>query len=172
MELADSSDLLSRLRAAAGGCGEGAQVVAEGIPAGLGQVDDIVVLLQPLRLGCAIDDQAELESTLRRLAEKNFLTGAVGVGAGGLGAALVCGSRSRGFHVDLTESEGESVVEALFGERVGWALVTARPKAHVPLANFVERGGVFTAEAIGRVTAEDVRVRWMGATVVEVANCG
>jgi hypothetical protein len=48
--------------------------------------------------------------------------------------------------------------------------VSARPKAHLPLANFVERGGRFTAEAIGRVTAGEIRVRWMGETVFEAAS--
>jgi len=40
----------------------------------------------------------------------------------------------------------------------------------MPLANFVERDGQFTAEAIGRVTAGHVSVQWMGKTLLEAEN--
>jgi len=131
-------------------------------------VDDVIVLVQPLRLAAAEEDEAALESTLRRLAEKSFLTGSQAIGEGGIAEALVCGCAPGrfGFHVDFTESEGTNVEDALFRERNACALVSTRPKAHMPLANSVERGGQFTAEAIGRVTARDVRVHWMGQTLL------
>ena len=162
-------DLAAKLRSTARRCGSLAKAAAEGLPAGFGQVDDVIVLLQPLRLFAAKEDQEVLESSLRQLAEKNFLTGTQAIGEGGLWAAMVCGCAPRrfGFHAELSESEGASAGEALLSERCGSALVTARPKAHLPLANFVERGGQFTAESIGRVTARNIRVRWMGETVVE-----
>ena len=72
-----------------------------------------------------------------------------------------------GFHAELAESEGASAADAMFRERHRCALVSTRPKAHMPLANFVERGREFTAEAIGRVTARGVRIRWMGETLLE-----
>jgi phosphoribosylformylglycinamidine (FGAM) synthase-like enzyme len=129
------------------------------------------VLLQPLRI-YAEDDPEALLATLHRLAEKNFLTGTQAVGAGGVWTALVCGcaAHERGFHCELSESEGASVRDALLGERAGCVLVSTRPKAHLPLANFVERGGLFTAEAIGRVTASDIRVRWIGNIVFEAPS--
>src|SRR6201999_1357471 len=144
----------------------------DGLPAGFGQVDDVVVLLQPLRLASADGDESTLESALRQLAEKNFLTGTQAIGEGGVWAAMMCGCAPRrfGFHAELTEGEGASAAEALFGERSGRALVSTRPKAHLPLANFIERRGQFTAEAIGRVTARDIRVQWMGETVLEAAS--
>ena len=165
------ADLAEQLRAVARHC-KGARAAAEGLPAGFGQVDDIVVLLQPIRLTRARDDEAALESTLRRISEKNFLTGTQTIGEGGVWAALVCGCAAvgHGFHVELSENEGASAEEALLAARGGSALVSARPKAHLPLANFVERGGQFTAEAIGRVTAQDIRVRWMGVTLFEAAD--
>lgn len=165
-----ADDLLGRLRALA----EGAQPVAaaEGLPTGFAHVDDVIVLLQPLPLaavGVPPETAPALASILQQLQEKNFLTGSQAVGHGGLAAALVdgCIPSRRGFHVELTENEGADVVEALFAPRDGCALVSTRPKAHVPLANFVERRGDFTAEAVGRVTDADVRVRWMGATMAE-----
>jgi hypothetical protein len=161
-------DLLQQLRATAKGCERAPTPVVEGLPAGFGQIDDVIVLLQPGLLA-AEDDREALEAIVRRLAEKNFLRGTQVIGKGGVWAALVSGCRSygRGFHAELSESEGPNAAEALLGERAGRALVSARPKAHLPLANFVERGRRFTAEAIGRVTAGDVRVRWMGQIVLE-----
>lgn len=171
MESRDEPLNTGDLLAAARRCGP-AKAAAEGLPAGFEQVDDVIILLQPLRLAGAEEDEAALKSTLMRLAEKNFLTGTQGVGDGGLWAALACGCSSRGFgfHAELTESEGANASMALLGERVARALVSTRPKAHLPLANFVERAGQFTAEAIGRVTAGDIRVRWMGDTVLQAVN--
>ena len=162
------NDLLDQLRAAAHR-GRGAKAASAGLPAGFAQIDDVIVLLQPLRLARAEDADETLASTLRRLAEKNFLTGTQAVGEGGVWAALVdgCATAGCGFHAELSEGEGANAFDALLGERSGRALVSTRPKAHLPLANFVERGRVFTAEAIARVTAGDVRVRWMGVTVLE-----
>ena len=156
-------DLLEQLRAAAQRC-TGATAAAEGLAAGLGQIGDIIVLLQPLRLSAQQEDDA-LQSALHRLAEKNFLTGTQAIGEGGLWAALVCGcvSTGHGFHAELTENEGVSVDEALFAPRPSRALVSTRPKAHLPLANFVERSTPFTAEAIGRVTARDIRLAPSGS---------
>ena len=165
-------DLSARLRRIARECDSHAKAAAEGLPAGFGQVDDVIVLLQPLRSGAPKDDQELLESTLRQLAEKNFLTGTQAVEDNGVWAALLrgCAARGFGFHAELSENEGARAEEALLGERGARALVSARPKAHLPLANFVERSGRFTAEAIGRVTARDIRVRWMGETVLEAES--
>jgi hypothetical protein len=171
-EGARGADLLERLRSAARNCEPRAKAVADGLPAGFGHVDDVIVLLQPLRLAPSSDEDGAVETTVGRLAEKNFLTGTQAVADGGLWAAMMsgCASQGFGFHAELTESEGTSAAEALLGERRGCALVSARPKAHLPLANFVERAGLFTAEAIARVTAADVRVRWMGETVLQAPS--
>lgn len=165
-----ASDLLDRLRATAGRC-TGAKAAAEGLPAGFNQVDDVIVLLRPVRLA-ARDEHGALEGILRQLAEKNFLTGTQAVGEGGVWAALIngCATSRLGFHAEFSESEGANVIDALLTEHTGRALVSARPKAHLPLANFVERRGRFTAEAIGRVTAGDVRVKWMGVTLLAAPN--
>jgi hypothetical protein len=154
-EAAATADLVAKLRSIAQHCGCRAKAAGDGLPAGFGHVDDVIVLLQPLRLATMDEGQSALESTLRRLAEKNFLTGTQAIGEGGVWEAMVsgCGPGRFGFHAELTESEGANAVEALLSERRGRALVSARPKAHLPLANFVERGGQFTAESIGRVTA-------------------
>lgn len=165
--------LATRLQAIAQSCGLHAKAAADGLPAGFGHVDDVIVLLQPLRLApAAKDGEAALQSTLLQLVEKNFLTGSQAVGDGGIAAALLCGCAPHGFgfHAGLTETEGTDAEDALFRERNNCALVSTRPKAHLPLANFVERGGQFTAEAIGRVTAGDVRVQWMGETLLESQN--
>lgn len=169
-EAAFRADLLRKLHEVASRCG-GQKPGAEGLPTGFQQVGDVIVLLQPVRVVADENDDALL-TMLRRLAEKNFLTGTQAVGEGGVWAAMVCGcaGHRRGFHAELSETEGATAAEALLGERSGRALVSARPKAHVPLANFVERGGRFTAEAIARVTAGDLRVRWMGETVLEIAS--
>ena len=169
-EQAAAADLVAKLQSTSRNCEPCAKAAADGLPAGFGKADDVIVLLQPLRLAAAEEDSGELESTLQLLAEKNFLTGTQAIAEGGLWAAMVCGCAPRGcgFHVELTENEGASAEEALLGERRGRALVSARPKAHLPLSNFVDRGGQFTAEAIGRVTAGDVRVQWMGETVLEL----
>ena len=166
------ADLMETLRSTTRHCEPHAKASAEGLPAGFGRVDDVIVLLQPLRLGSAGEDESALESALRQLAEKNFLTGTQAIGEGGVWAAMMCGSAPHGFgfHAELTEGEGANAAEALFGERGGRALVSTRPKAHLPLANFIERRGQFTAEAIGRVTAGDVRVQWMGEIVLEAAS--
>ena len=165
-------DLIARLRSIAQQCGSQARPAAEGLPAGFGQVDDVIVLLQPLQLVSTKEDNGALEAMLQRLAHKNFLTGTQAVGEGGLWAAIVCGCAPRGFgfHAELTENDGATEEAALLEQRRGRALVSARPKAHLPLANFAERGGRFSAEAIGRVTAGDIRVRWMGETLLEAAN--
>lgn len=147
-----------------------ARPAAEGLPAGFCRADDVIVLLQPSRIVDAPGEHDALHSMLVRLAEKNFLTGTQAVGDDGLAAALLgaCAGRGLGFHLDLSENEGADAGHALFGERVGCALVSTRPKAHIPLANFVERGGQLIAEAIGRVSDGDVRVRWMGESLVEI----
>jgi len=167
-----AADLAMRLQAIAMNRRLHVKAAVDGLPAGFGQVDDVIVLLQPLRLAAVVRDEAALESTLQRLAEKNFLTGSQAIGEGGIAAALVrgCAPHAFGFHAELTESEGANAEDALFRERNVCALVSARPKAHMPLANSVERGGHFTAEAIGRVTARDVRVQWMGQTLLVVEN--
>jgi len=166
-----AADLLQHLRAATPQCSVSTSA-AEALPAGFGQVDDIILLLQPLPLPAAQKNPSALESTLRHLAEKNFLTGTQAISEAGLWVALVCGCASAGlgFHAELTENEGASIEEALLADRCNCALVTARPRAHVPLANFVERGGLFAAEAIGRVTPRDIRLKWMGETVLEASN--
>lgn len=169
-EVRPQTDLLRQLRDVASRCGE-PKAASDGLPAGFQHVDDVIVLLQPLRF-VPDENQDALLVTLRRLAEKNFLTGTQAVGEGGVWAALVCGctGMGRGLHADLSETEGATAAEALLAERPVRALVSARPKAHVPLANFVERGGSFTAEAIARVTAGDLRVRWMGETVLDAVS--
>lgn len=169
--MAAPSELLQQMREAAARCGRRSQAAVEGLPAGFPHVDDVIVLVQPLRAG-AEEDQNALQSTLQQLADKNFLTGTQAVREGGVWAALVCGcaGHGRGFHAELSETEGASAAEALLGERPARVLVSARPKAHLPLANFVERGGRFTAEAIGRVASQDIRVRWMGETLFEAAS--
>jgi phosphoribosylformylglycinamidine (FGAM) synthase-like enzyme len=166
---ANVAELGTRLRSIAERCGAHATAPADGLAAGFGQVGDVIVSLQPLRLAAADEKEAPLESMLRRLVEKNFLTGSQAVGDGGIAGALVCGCAPGrfGFHAELAESEGASAADAMFRERHNCALVSTRPKAHMPLANFVERGRQFTAEAIGRVTARDVRIRWMGETLLE-----
>lgn len=168
--MADAGPLLDELRAIARGCGSAASP-AEGLPAGFQNVGDVILLLQPMRLAAEDADEA-LRSTLERLAEKSFLTGTQTIARGGLWAALVggCAAHARGFHTELSESEGATASDALLAERSSCVLVSTRPKAHVPLANFVERRGRFTAEAIGRVTAGEVRVRWMDQTVLEVPS--
>jgi len=165
-----ADDLVAKLKAVA--LQGGSQMATAGLPAGFGHVDDVIVLLQPLRSTARVSDREMLESTLRRLAEKNFLTGTQTVEDHGVWAALAgaCAPRGYGFHAELSENEGANAEEALLGERGARALVSTRPKAHVPLANFVERGGQFTAEAIGRVTSGNVRVRWMGETVFEAIS--
>jgi phosphoribosylformylglycinamidine (FGAM) synthase-like enzyme len=167
-----AADLATRLQSIAKNCGSHAKAAEDGLPAGFKQVDDVIVLLQPLRLAAAEPDEAALEFMLQRLAEKNFLTGSQAIGRGGIAAALVCGCAPHGFgfHAELTESEGTNGEDALFRERHNCALVSTRLKAHVPLANFMERGGQFTAEAIGRVTAGHVRVQWMGETLLEAES--
>ena len=169
---ASIADLAAKLQSIARNCDLHAIAATDDLPAGFGQVDDVIVLLQPLRLTTTENYEGLLESTLRQLAEKNFLTGTQAVGGGGIATALVCGCGTArfGFHAELSESEGASAEEALFGERRCRALVSTRPKAHVPLANFVERGAQFTAEAIGRVTAGDVCVKWMGDTLFETPD--
>ena len=161
-------DLRQQLRAAALLRGSESKPAADGLPPGFQHVDDVIVLLQPLRIA-AEDHPEELLATLQRLAEKNFLTGTQAVGDGGIWAALLCGcaGHARGFHAELSETEGTTAADALLSERPARVLVSTRPKAHVPLANFVERGGRFTAEAIGRVTAAEIRVRWMDETILE-----
>lgn len=167
------ADLAAKLLSAANHCEPYAKSATDGLRAGFANLDDVIVLLQPVRLAAAeVDAQSALELTLRRLAEKNFLTGTQAIDEGGIWAAMVCGCEPRGFgfHIELTETEGVAAEDALLSERCARALVSARPKAHLPLANFVERGRQFTAEAIGRVTAGDVRVQWMGEVVLEVPN--
>lgn len=140
------------------------------------RADDVILLVQPIRLTDSNqrvrEQDGTLDATLQRLAEKNFLSGAWPIAEGGVAAALgrACAFRGLGFHVDLTESEGASAADALLGERSGRALVSSRAKAHLPLTNFVERGGALTAEAIGRVTKGDVRVCWMGETVLKTVR--
>ncbi|HEX5284820.1 MAG TPA: hypothetical protein VFW30_11935 [Bryocella sp.] len=170
-EAALGKDLARQMREAAARCGLEPQAAANGLPAGFQHIDDVIVLLQPLRFGLE-EDQEALRSVLQRLAENNFLSGTQTVRNGGVWAALVCGcaGHGRGFHAELSESEGTSAAEALLAETPARVLVSARPKAHVPLANFVERGGRFTAEAVGRVTLRDIRVRWMGETVFEAGS--
>jgi phosphoribosylformylglycinamidine (FGAM) synthase-like enzyme len=165
-----AGNLLEQLRAAAQRC-SGAKAAADALPAGFEQVDDVIVLLQPVRLA-AEDESEALETTLRHLAEKNFLTGSQAIGEGGVWVALVsaCVTTGHGFHAELSEGEGPNLIAALLNEHNGRALVCTRPKAHLPLANFVERGGRFTAEAIGRVTAGDISIKWMGETVLEAAS--
>lgn len=163
------ADLAMRLHSIAKHCESDAKAAADGLPAGFTQVDDVIVLLQPVQLATADKDEATLESILRPLATRNFLTGSQAVGEGGIVAALMCGCAPRGFgfHVALTESEGTSAEDAMFRERYRCAFLSTRPKAHMPLANFIERGGQYTAEAIGRVTAGDIRVQWLGKTLLE-----
>lgn len=164
-----AANLTAQLLSITKRCDLHAKAAAEGLPEEFGQVDDVIMLLQPLLLA-ANEDQGELQSTLQRLAEKNFLTGSQALDDSSLAAALICACvpRGLGFHVELAESEGATAIEALLEDRRGCALVTARPKAHLPLANFAERGGRFSAEAIGRVTAGDIRVKWMGETLLEI----
>lgn len=167
----DRTELLDQMREAAARGQREPESAADGLPAGFPNVDDVIVLLQPLRV-VAEDNQEALFSTLQRLADKNFLTGTQALRDAGVWAALLCGcaGHRRGFHAELSETEGATAADALLAQRPSRVLVSARPKAHVPLANFVERGGRFTAEAIGRVTSRDVRVRWMGETVFEAAS--
>lgn len=167
-----ASDLLAQLRAAALRFGTHPQPAAEGLPAGFGNLDDVILLVQPLRLNATTDDEIALKAVLQRAAEKNFLTGSQAVGEGGIGLALLAGSLPRGFgfRAELTENEGTTAPEALFAKHSARALVSTRPKAHLPLANFVERSAQFTADAIARVTDGEVRVRWMGAMVIELGE--
>ncbi|HEV2578553.1 MAG TPA: hypothetical protein VGU25_15215 [Acidobacteriaceae bacterium] len=169
--MAVDGDLVRQLREVASRCENRPNAALESLPAGFQHIDDVIVLLQPLRIA-AEDAQDALLSTLQRLAEKNFLTATQSVGEGGVWAALLCGCAGYGygFHAELSESEGATAREALLGEGPSRVLVSARPKAHLPLANFVERGGRFTAEAIGRVTSRDIRVHWMGQTLFEAAS--
>ena len=170
-EAASGNDLLQRMRDLARRCSGERRAAADGMATGFQQVDDVIVLLQPLRVVVQEDHEA-LAITLERLAEKSFLAGMQPVGDGGVWVALVsgCAGHRRGFHAELSEIEGATAAEALLSERGGRVLVSARPKAHLPLANFVERGGRFTAEATGRVTAGEVRVRWMGDTLFKAAS--
>lgn len=167
-----TKDLLRRFLHEAQRCGEEPNVAAEDLPRGFRQIDDVILLLQPVRVLPAEDDRETLHRTLHHLAEKNFLTGTEALAQRGIWAALVCGCarHARGFHLELTENEGADIEQALLMERPASVLVSTRPKAHLPLANFVERAGHFTAEAIGRVTAGELRVRWMGETVLEAAS--
>jgi len=138
----------------------------------LGQPGDVILLLQPLRAECQPEALAMM---IDRLAEKNFLVGAEIVDMKGIAATLLpCAlSADLGFHLDLTEGEGASLWDALFSEPApgSRALVTTRPKAHLPLSNFVDRSGEFAAEAVGRLTAGDLRIRWMGEAVLELPSC-
>lgn len=137
-----------------------------------GQPGDVILLLQPLRPDNRPED---LVAIIDRLAEKNFLTGTAHLKQHGIAGALVPGALATGlgFHLDLAESEGQSLLDALFTEPPTRtrALVTTRPKAHLPLSNFVDRRGMFTADALGRITAGDLRIRWMGETVLDLESC-
>jgi phosphoribosylformylglycinamidine (FGAM) synthase-like enzyme len=168
----------------------------ENLPSGFARADDVIILLQPVRLDAPspLEELREslwadlvlsrhtknakrvtptapdaLEDLLLKLAGKNFLTGSQRLQRGGLGAALLhaASAKSLGFHIDLSENEGTNPLHALFNERPGRVLATARAKAHLPLENFAERTGSWTADAIGRVTPGDIRVRWLNETVLE-----
>ena len=158
-----------------------------------GRVGDAIVLIQPVRL-TAVESRRELEESLwaevalgrvvasdgeredsraldellRQVRDKNFLTGEQRVSCGGVAAALVhaCVTDRHGFDVELTENEGEDPVHALFGEQGSRAVVACRSSAHLALTNFVDRSAHCTAETIGRITERDIRVRWMGKTVL------
>ena len=160
-----------------------------------GRTGDAIVLIQPVRLAATdaageverslwaevamgwvlagedartSENAHELDELLRRVREKNFLTGEQRVLRGGVAVALVlaCATDGHAFDVELTENDGDDPVHALFGERDGRAIVACRASAHLALTNFVDRSAHFTAETIGRITERDIRVRWMGETVL------
>lgn len=162
-------DWLQEFRAAAAAGADAA------VPRGFARPGEVIVLLQPAGLGRDSErDEQELEALLMRLWEKNFVKGEQRVGAGGIGGALVraCAPHATGFDADLSEEQGCDLADALFAERCCRALVTSWSSAHLATANFVDRSGRFTGEAIGRVTAGNVCVRWMGETVLatEIQN--
>ena len=132
---------------------------------------EIIVLIQPAlltRTGAEEDQERRRGELLAYLRDKNFLKGEVLVGGGGVGGALLraCASAHTGFELMLAESEGDGLANALWREAPGRALVACWSSAHLALANFVDRSGLFTGEAIGRVTGGEVRVRWMGELVL------
>lgn len=138
---------------------------------GFARPGEAIVLVQPaLRVGVEATEATDdaLEQLLTRLREKNFLKAQVRVGHGGIIGALVCAcvQAGTGFHVSLGENEGSSFADALWGESPARALVACWSSAHLATSNFVDRTGQFTGEAIGRVTSGELRVRWMGETVV------
>lgn len=142
-----------------------------GVETSLGRPDDVILLVQPLRTD---NNHEALAKLIDQIGEKNFLTGAEVLGQHGIAGVLIANAIATGcgFHLDLTENEGASLVEALFAESAPGtrAVVTTRPKAHLPLSNFVDRRGAFTAEAVGRVTRGDLRIRWMGETALELSS--
>lgn len=160
-----------------------------------GRVGDAIVLIQPVRLaafdtareieesawaeiarGRAVGPRADetpedansLDELLRHVREKSFLTGEQRVGRGGVAVALAlaCATEGYGFDVELTENDGVDPVHALFGEWDGRVIVACRASAHLALTNRVDRSAHFSAEMIGRITQDDVCVRWMGDTVL------
>lgn len=165
MATEQASALIERLRAA------GAEHARGSSQEGFGRAGRVIVLIEPAGLRALSTEptgDTEIQELLRRLREKNFSKGEQRVGAGGLAATLMraCAGQGTGFELSLSEEHGDDVTAALFRERSAAVLVTCWPSAHLALANFVDRSGRFTGEAIGRVTAGEVRVRWMGATVL------
>lgn len=125
-EAASGNDLLQRMRDLARRSSGERRAAADGMATGFQQVDDVIVLLQPLRVVVQEDHEA-LAITLERLAEKSFLAGMQPVGDGGVWVALVsgCAGHRRGFRAELSEIEGATAAEALLSERGGRVLVSA-----------------------------------------------
>ena len=158
-----AEELIVRLRAIAAEA-RGAETPKNGFT----RPGEVIVLVQPaLRVGVEATGDA-LGQLLTQLREKNFLKAQQRIGHGGIIGALVhaCAQAGTGFDVSLGENEGSSFADALWGESPGRALVACWWSAHLATSNFVDRTGQFTGEAIGRVTSGELRVRWMGETVV------
>ena len=142
-------------------------------PEGFARPGEVILLLRPAgAFSMAHSGRVDLDRLLARLRERNFLKSLQRVHAGGIGGALLraCKAAQTGFDLSLGEDQGADLADALFGESDARALVTCWASAHLAIANFVNRSGSFTGEAIGRVTAGEVRLRWMGETVLRAST--
>jgi phosphoribosylformylglycinamidine (FGAM) synthase-like enzyme len=135
-----------------------------GLPAGFQRAHDAIVLVQPHVVARDGRGEEALIVLLQQLREKNFLRSACLVADGGVAAALVGGGAEKklGCHAEMSGAEAESAEDAFFGVRAARALVTCLPMAHLALTNAIERSGMFAAAAIGRVTEDEVVLRWEG----------
>ena len=129
------------------------------------RVGDALVLLEPALEG----DDAALAELLAMLAQRNFVRAQVVLGGSALGPVLagMCRAAGVGFEVNLEDEAGVGAEPWLRG-RPHAALVTCSAHAHLALTLVAERGGRFSAQAVGRVTGEGLRLRVHGELVADV----